>query len=134
MAVYLNHVRPVLAVRCVAKDTQVFILLRSSASVENGDTHTVTISLDGEPDVEQQWVDSTDKQALFAPNGEALVASMAAARRLRFSFKPFGAPSATVEFDVHGFDESLAAMSKTCRPRSASHVAPATARRVADSR
>jgi len=90
-------------------------VLRSAASIEGaGDTHTVKISLDGEPDIEQQWLDSIDKQALFAPDGKALAARMAASRRLRFSFKPFNAPAAAVEFDVHGLDEPLAAMSKTC--------------------
>jgi hypothetical protein len=133
VAVYLDRVRPVLAVRCISKYTQVFIRLESSASIENaGDTHTVKISLDGEPDVEQQWVDSTDKQALFAPDGDALVARMAASRRLRFSFNPFNAPPATVEFDVRGLDEPLAAMSKTCRPsaRSGSTGSARAARRA----
>ena len=116
VAVYMDRVRPVLAVRCISKSTEVFIVLQSSASVENaGDTHTVKISLDGEPDVEEHWIDSTDKQALFAPNGEALAARMAASRRLRFSFKPFNAAPAAVDFDVHGLDQPLAAMSKTCR-------------------
>jgi hypothetical protein len=116
VTVYMGRVRPVLAVRCVSRYTEVFIVLQSSASIENaGDAHTVMISLDGEPAVEQHWVDSTDKQALFAPDGEALAARMAASRRLHFSFKPFNAAPATAEFDVHGFDEPLAALSKTCR-------------------
>jgi hypothetical protein len=41
---------------------------------------------------------------------------MAASQSFRFSFKPFNAARATVEFDVHGLDGPLAAMSKTCDP------------------
>jgi Type VI secretion system VasI, EvfG, VC_A0118 len=115
VAVFMDRVRPTLSVRCIARETEVFVVLHSAASIESaGDTHTVKISLDGEPDVEQQWLDSIDKQALFAPDGKALAARLVASRRLRFSFKPFNAAPATVEFDVHGFDEPLAAMSKTC--------------------
>ncbi len=115
VAVYMERVRPILAVRCISRSIEVFVVLHSAASIENdGDTHTVRISLDGEPEVDQQWLDSVDKQALFAPDGKALAARMAASRRLRFSFKPFNAAPATVEFDVHGFDEPLATMSRTC--------------------
>ena len=117
--VYMDRIRPILAVRCASRVTEVFVVLQSAASIENaGDTHAVKISLDGEPDVEQRWLDSTDKQALFAPDAKVLAGRMAASRRLRFSFKPFSAAPATVEFDVHGFDEPLAAMSKTCAPAS----------------
>jgi hypothetical protein len=120
VAVYMDRVRPILAVRCVSRDMEVFVVLHSAASIENaGDTHTVRISLDGEADVDQQWLDSVDKQALFAPDAKALASRMAASRRLRFSFKPFNAAPATIDFDVHGFDEPLAAMSKTCDPGSA---------------
>lgn len=115
VAVFMDRVRPTLAVRCVSRETEVYVVLHSAASIESaGDAHTVKISLDAEPDIEQQWLDSIDKQALFAPDGKALAARMAASRRLRFSFKPFNAPAATVEFDVHGLNEPLAAMSKTC--------------------
>lgn len=117
--VYMDRIRPILAVRCVSRATEVFVVLQSAASIENaGDTHTVKISLDGEPDVEQRWLDSTDKQALFAPDGKVLAGRLAASRRLRFSFKPFNAAPATVEFDVHGFEGPLAAMSRTCAPAS----------------
>jgi hypothetical protein len=117
VAVYMDRVRPVLAVRCISQLTEVFVVLRSSPSIENGgDTHTVRIGLDEEPDVEERWLDSSNLQALFAPDGKAFAARMATARRLRFAFKPFNAPPAAVEFDVHGFEGPLATMSKTCAP------------------
>jgi hypothetical protein len=117
VAVYMDRVRPVFAVRCISRQTEVFVVLRSAPSIENGSTtHTVRIGLDDEPDVEQQWLDSSDMQALFAPDAKAFAARMASARLLRFAFKPFNAPPAAVEFDVHGFEGPLAAMSKTCAP------------------
>ena len=124
VAVYMDQVRPVLAVRCLSRSMEVFVLLQSSASIESAGTHSVRIGLDGEPDVDQQWQDSVDSHALFAPDGKALAARMAAAKRLRFSFKPFNAPRANVEFDVHGFDEPLAAMSKMCEPGPARRTVP----------
>jgi zinc-ribbon domain len=117
VAVYMDRVRPVLAARCISGHTEVFVVLGTAASIENGgDTHTVRVGLDDQPDVEQQWLDSTDMQALFSPDATALAARMATARRLRFAFKPFNAPPVAVEFDVHGFDAPLAAMAKTCAP------------------
>jgi hypothetical protein len=117
VAVYMDQVRPLLAVRCISRQTEVFVVLLSAPSIEKGsDTHTVRIALDDEPDIEQQWLESTNMQALFAPEGKALAARMATARHLRFAFKPFNAPAAIVEFDVHGFEGPLAAMSKTCAP------------------
>jgi hypothetical protein len=114
--VYLDHVRPVLAVRCISRSVEVFVMIQTSASIERTETHSVKVSLDGEPAVDQQWLDSVDRHSLFAPDGKALAARMAASRSMRFSFKPFNAAPATVEFDVHGFDEPLAAMSKMCTP------------------
>jgi len=117
VAVYMDRVRPVLAVRCISQQTEVFVVLRSAPSIESGgDTHTVRVGLDDEPDVEQQWLDSSNMQALFAPDGKAFAARMATARYLRFAFKPFNAPPAAVEFDVHGFEGPLAVMTKTCAP------------------
>lgn len=117
VAVYMDRVRPVLAVRCISQQTEVFVVLRSSPSIENGgDTHTVRIGLDEEPDVEERWLDSSNMQALFAPDARAFAARMATARHLRFAFKPYNAPPASVDFDVHGFEGPLAAMAKTCAP------------------
>jgi hypothetical protein len=115
--VYMDRVRPVLAVRCISRHTEVFVVLGTAPSIENGgDTHTVRVGLDDEPDVEQQWLNSTNMQSLFAPDATAFVARMATARRLRFAFKPFNAPPVAVEFDVRGFDGPLAAMAKACAP------------------
>jgi len=115
--VYMDRVRPVLAVRCISRQTEVFVVLRSAPSIERGtDTHTVRIGLDNESPVEERWLDSSDMHALFSPDGKAFVARMAAARHLRFGFTPFNAPPAVVEFDVHGFDGPLAAMAKVCAP------------------
>jgi len=117
VTVYMDRVRPVLAARCISQHTEVFVVLGTAASIENGgDTHTVRVGLDDEPDVEQKWLDSTDMQALFSPDAAPLAARMATARRLRFAFKPFNAPSVAVEFDVHGFEGPLAAIAKTCAP------------------
>jgi hypothetical protein len=115
--VYMDHVRPVLAVRCISRQTEVFVVLRSAPSIERGtDTHTVRIALDDQPYVEERWLDSSDMHALFSPDGKEFTARIAAAHRLRFGFTPFNAAPAIVDFDVHGFDGPLAAMAKVCAP------------------
>jgi hypothetical protein len=115
--VYMDRVRPVLAVRCISRETEVFVVLRSAPSIERGtETHTVRIGLDDGPYVVERWLDSSDMHALFSPDGKAFAARMAAARHLRFGFTPFNAAPAVVEFDVHGFDGPLAAMAKVCAP------------------
>jgi hypothetical protein len=113
--VYMDRVRPVLAARCISRQIEVFVVLRSATRIENRDTRTARISVDGEPEVEQQWLESSDRQGLFAPDARAFATRLATANRLRFGFNPFNAPAATAEFDVHGFAGPLETMARTCR-------------------
>jgi hypothetical protein len=52
--------------------------------------------------------------ALFAPDGSTLLNQIASARRMSFTFTPFNASPAIVNFSVAGFDAQLARAAKRC--------------------
>ena len=114
--VWMKRVRPTLGVRCRAAETEVFVAIDWPASLEGDeDRHTVRISFDDGVEIEEQWSDSVDKHALFAPDGAALARRLAQARRMRFAFTPFNAAPAVAEFDVRGFDKLAASAPRRCR-------------------
>lgn len=112
--VWRKRVRPVLTVRCTAKETEVFVLTQSAASIEPTGQHTVQMSFDDGDPVAEMWEHSTDHDALFAPEGMALKRQIAGARRMSFTFTPFNASPSIVHFSVAGFDAQLKSASKTC--------------------
>ena len=82
VTVYMDRARPVLAVRCISRQTEVFVVLGSAPSIENGDnTHTVRIGLDDWPRCGAAVARSSNLQALFAPDDPAFAAGMASAQR-----------------------------------------------------
>jgi len=113
--VWRKRVRPVLTMRCSARATEVFVVTQSPATIEgNGNLHTVKIGFDGNAPSEQSWEHSIDHDALFAPNGAALMRRIAEAREMTFSYAPFNAPPATVTFTVAGFDAHRKAAGSKC--------------------
>jgi hypothetical protein len=118
VAVWMKHVTPVLVVRCLARNTEVFIVTESAASIETqGFNHTVQIGFDDEDAAAEHWDDSADRDALFAHDGVALARRIARARTMRFGFTPQNAPTAVAEFDVRGFDAVLGEVAQTCHWR-----------------
>jgi hypothetical protein len=114
--VWMSRVRPILVVRCAGRDTEVVVLTHSAASFESpAGRHTVRIGLDGQADAKEQWIESDNVQALFAPDGVAMARRIAATRAMRFGFTPHNAPPVTVEFNVSGFDALVASVAKACR-------------------
>ena len=113
--VWMKHVRPVLAVRCLGRQTEVFVITDSAMSIEpTPDRHTVHVSFDGGADAEERWLDSDAKKELFAPDGVALAHHLASARTMRFGFTPYSASPVVVDFDVHGFAGLLEPVGRTC--------------------
>ena len=49
----------------------------------------------------QRWSQSTDNEALFAPNAVQMARNIAKAKTLRFEFTPFNASPVIATFDVH---------------------------------
>ena len=117
--VWMKSVRPVLTVRCLGGATEVFVVTNWAASIEStAEAHTVHLSFDDGPTVAEQWLDSADVQALFAPDGVSMARQIATSRSMHFAFTPFNAAPATVQFTVAGFDELIGSVAKTCRWRS----------------
>ena len=114
--VWMKSVRPLLAVRCLAGRTEVFVITNWAASIEpSAELHTVHLSFDDGPAVTEQWWDSDDAQALFAPEGVTVARQMARSHVMHFGFTPFNAAPVTVQFNVTGFDQLVGSVAKTCR-------------------
>jgi hypothetical protein len=129
--VWMGRARPVLVVRCLSRQTDAFVALGTSASyADETDRRTVEIQRDDDPPVAQQWDRSESGQELFAPDGRAFVRQLTNTSRLRFSFTPFNAPPATVEFAVHGFDELAGLVAGTCGWRLGEGPTPARTARL----
>jgi len=116
--VWMNHVRPVLAVRCLARRVEAFVITEAAASIESvPDQHTVQVSFDGQEASGQRWADSESKRELFAPDGAALADRLSRAHTMRFGFTPYGAQPVVAEFDVRGFERP------SCEPSRANGAA-----------
>lgn len=116
--VWMKRVRPLLVVRCLSRNTEVFVVTSSAASFErNSGRHTVHVGFDGSTETAEEWEDSVDSQQLFAPDGVGLARRIAEARTMTFRFTPFNASPVTAEFNVAGFHEHLEDVAKTCRWR-----------------
>ena len=111
--VWRKRVRPVLTVRCAARTVEVFVVTHSAASIEgNGREHTVQVGFDEGDAVPQMWEHSVDHDALFAPDGRALVSRIAGARLMTFRYSPFNAPPVLMTFGVEGLDARLKSVAK----------------------
>jgi hypothetical protein len=109
-----EHVRPILAVRCLSKRTEVFVALGTSAAIEAGDTNGVTVQIDNQPPSSQQWLRTESYRELFAPDGRALARQLVGASLMRFTFTPFRSRSVVAEFNVKGFDKHVATLARPC--------------------
>jgi hypothetical protein len=115
VAIWLNHFRPMLVVRCVSNATDVFVFTGSAIKIEpETEDHTVTIRFDDEPGLTERWPDSADHDALFAHDGAAFVQRLNRARTLRFGYTPHNAAPVTAEFQVSGLSELMAPAAKEC--------------------
>jgi hypothetical protein len=124
--VWMKHVRPVLAVRCLGRHTEVFVITDSAMSIEpTPDQHTVHVSFDGGAEAEERWLDSDAKRELFAPDGVALARQLASAHTMRFGFTPYNGSAAVVEFDVRGLAGLLEPVARTCGSPSSAKAASA---------
>ena len=102
--IWTARARPQLVIRCLSRQTEVYVATGSAASYERADgRHTVYLQIDDDPEIREQWSDSASSQELFAPNGPALTRRLARAHRMRFGFTPFNAKPVTADFIVEGF-------------------------------
>jgi len=107
--------RAALVVRCTSQAIEAFVVTGSPMKIEpRVDGKTVTISVDGEPVRTEQWSDSDDHTAVFAPDPAALVQRLRKGRALGFGYSPHNSSDVVAQFNVSGLDELIAAASKEC--------------------
>jgi hypothetical protein len=119
VAVWMKHVRPTLVVRCLGRQTEVYVVTDTASSLEPmPDKHTVRVAFDDQAETVEHWLDSADHKELFSPDGPGMARRIADADRMRFGFTPFNSSSVSAEFDVHGFAERLETITRTCSRQS----------------
>jgi hypothetical protein len=113
---WLEHTTPILYVRCQEHKTAVLVRTGLSASVEYGlfREHTVRLRLDDGKPRREEWSESTDGKALFAPNPVLLARRLATAKTFKFEFTPYNASPQVAEFHVEGFNRHLGKVAKAC--------------------
>ena len=118
VSAWMKSVRPVLVVRCMAGSMEAFVVTETAAQIEpRTDAHTVVFQFDDQAPATERWPDSSEHDALFAPNGAAFAARVAAAQVMSFRFTPHNAAPVTAEFQVAGLAPLLAPAAKHCTPR-----------------
>ena len=113
--VWMRQAQPVLVVRCEAHRAEAFVFTSSAAKMEPEDeNHTVRIQFDGGAVATERWADSSEHDALFAPNGAAFVQRLVSARQLKFGFSPHNADPVVATFEVDGLAAHLASAARQC--------------------
>ena len=115
VAVWQGVSQPVLVVRCDAGKVQAFVYTASAIQMEPQDeNHGVGIRFDDQPESSERWADSSEHDALFAPDGAAFAARIAGSSKLRFSYKPHNANRAVAEFPTSGLVQAMEPVAKQC--------------------
>lgn len=113
---WLGTKRPTLVARCLENKTDLYMNARTRFQPVYGelDRAAVRVRIDDGQAQRALWAESTDGEAIFAPQPIALMRRMAKAERLRIEFTPFNAAPAIADFDIRGFDEVITTIAKTC--------------------
>ncbi len=111
-----QRVRPTLLVRCKERSTDVYVSIGVSVQSAYGaiDASDVRVRLDSARVEEQRWDESTDNQALFAPNAIRFARRLVKAQKLTFQFTPFNSSPAIVTFDLAGADTLIPKVATLC--------------------
>jgi len=113
--IWMNYVRPLLVVRCMAKKTEAFVYTGSALRIEpNTEDHTVNFRFDDEPSHPEHWPDSAEHDALFAPDAVAFAHRVMTAHTLRFGYHPHNAEPVEAVFEVSGLTELFGPSAKDC--------------------
>jgi hypothetical protein len=112
---FFGPTQPLLVVRCVSRTTEAFVYMKSPSRIEPGsEGKTVTVGIDDEPARTEQWTDSDDRVALFAPDGGALARRLLHAQTLRFGYTPANAADVVAQFHVAGLAKLLEPAARDC--------------------
>jgi hypothetical protein len=113
VAIWQGIAQPLLVIRCEPGRVQTFVYTASALQIEPEDeNHTVRITFDAEPEITERWADSSDHDALFAPDGPAFARRLMQARTLKFGYRPHNAARAVAEFQVTGLEATIEPVAK----------------------
>jgi hypothetical protein len=117
ISTWLSSKLPLIIIRCKERKLEVLALTGSAAHVElyHSDEARVRVRLDEGTPTTQWWNESTDDEAIFAPNPQRLARAMGKAKQLRLEFTPFNASPQVMEFDLGGLRSHLPAVFRTCK-------------------
>ena len=76
--------------------------------------HTVRLRFDDGKPTTQHWDESTDHEALFAPNAIQFAKELAGSKTLTFQFTPFDASPAVARFNLEGLAPYLEKAASAC--------------------
>ena len=112
---FFGPTQPLLVVRCVSRTMDAFVYMKSPSRIEPGsEGKTVTVGIDDEPARTEQWTDSDDRVALFAPDGDAFAKRLLHAQTLRFGYTPANANDVVAQFHVAGLAKLLEPAARDC--------------------
>ena len=116
VGVWMKRVRQTLAVRCLGREIEAYVVTDSASSIESrSDRHTVRVAFDDGSFSNEQWLDSSNHRELFAVDGQTFVHRVATSARMRFGYTPFNASPVVAHFDVRGFAAPLREITTTCQ-------------------
>jgi hypothetical protein len=117
LKMWVGAARALLVIRCNAPGIEAFVLTRSPMRIEpRVEGKTVTVRVDGEPARTEQWIDSDDRTAVFAPNPAEFVQRLRNGRTLDFGYSPHNSADVVAQFNVAGIDALMGAAAKDCAP------------------
>ena len=115
VAIWQSIAQPILVVRCEAGRMQTFVYTASALQMEAIDeNHAVKISFDGEPESNERWADSSEHDALFAPDAAAFTRRLVASQTLKVSYTPHNASRVVAQFQTHGLSDLIDPAAKQC--------------------
>jgi hypothetical protein len=113
---WLKTTTPTLVVRCLEHKTDVYVVTGMSAQPELGsyNEYTVQIRLDEHRPITRHWSESTDNEALAAPDAVAFSRRLLKTNSMLFRFTPFKSSEATAKFSLIGLPRYLPKVAKAC--------------------
>ena len=113
---WLKTFRPSLVLRCSEAKTFLYVVTGMSAQPEYGkfEMAGVRYRIDQAGAVSDDWHESTDSKALFAPEPISLARRLAKAKQLIFEFTPYNSSPVTAHFELQGASSAVGRVSKTC--------------------
>ena len=112
-----------LVCRCSGGQLDVFVIVDTSMVGEDALSQRVHVFVDELPATFEDWIASTEVGSLFARDAYGIAERLRKAHHLELGIRGPRGRTATLQFDVRGFEQPFAMLSAEC-PRRAQRVLP----------